>query len=359
MNKSQKSKIIGLVILIALIAITAGYAKYREKLPDEVHVNGLIGSEKQGLFDDPEFQRIVKKNYGITYEYTKSGSFDQVLLPADQLEKYDYLFPSNQLALEVFKSKHHTSTKNDIVFNTPIVLYTRKVVADALIDEGVASKSGDVYTVDMKKMAQLILEGKTWAEIGVDELYGNILIDTTNPNRSNSGNMFLGLLANAINDGTVVDASTVGDVKPKIREIYNNLGYMQVNSGDLFKQFLKQGVGAFPIIAGYENQILEFSKENPDIFKTVKDDIVIMYPTPTVWSSHVFIALDEDGAKALEGLIDRDVQNIAWKHHGFRTGVSGATNIADFEVKGLKDTIVNVIPMPNVDIMNQLMSEIQ
>lgn len=357
--KANKGKIIGLIVLVIVILGAIFYGTYNARKPSQIEINGLIGSEKQGLFDDQEFKNLVAKKYGLTYKYTKSGSFDQVNLSSEDLKKYDYLFPSNQLALEVFKNNNHKSTKNEIVLNTPIVLYTRKPVAEALINHGIVKSNNGIYEVDMTKLSELVLNSTKWADIGVPELYGDILIDSTNPNRSNSGNMFLGLLANSLNNGKVVDRSSLAEVKPKIKTIYDNLGYMQVNSGDLFEQFLKQGMGAFPIIAGYENQILEFSKENPEIFNKVKDDIVIMYPTPTVWSSHVFIALNENGSRALEGLVDSEVQDIAWKNHGFRTGVSGTTDIKDFDVNGLRDSIVTVMPMPSVDIMNELMAEIQ
>ena len=44
-----------------------------------------------------------------------------------------------------------------------------------------------------------------------------------------------------------------------------------------------------------KNQLLEFAVENPDTWEQIKGDIVMMYPTPTVWTSHVYIALDEAG----------------------------------------------------------------
>ncbi len=38
---------------------------------------------------------------------------------------------------------------------------------------------------------------------------------------------------------------------------------MESSSSDLFDQFLKTGMGAKPLIAGYENQLLEFAVEKP------------------------------------------------------------------------------------------------
>lgn len=355
---SKKSKVAGLVILILVIVSVIVYSVINDSKPKEINATGLIGSEKLGLFEDQEFKDTVLKKYGLTYDVRKSGSYDQVKLGTEELANYDFLFPSNDLALQVFKDRGNKSERSDITFNTPIVLYTRKPIADALIKANVVSVKDNVYNVDMKKMAELIINETSWEELGVNELYGNVLIDTTDPNKSNSGNIFLGLLANSLNDGKVVDENSVNEITPKVKEVYNRLGYMQGNSGDLFNQFLRQGMGSYPIIAGYENQILEFSKENKDVFEQVKDEIVIMYPTPTVWSSHVFISLNEKGNTGLDGLLDQDVQNIAWKNHGFRTGVSGTTDVTEFNVNGLKKDVTNIIPMPNIETMDKMLSAI-
>ena len=40
----------------------------------------------------------------------------------------------------------------------------------------------------------------------------------------------------------------------------------------------------------------------------------------TVWSTHVLLALDENGQKFLDALHDEDLQSLAWTKHGFRTG---------------------------------------
>lgn len=354
---TKKNKIIGFVILLVVLIAVVIYSFTQNSKPKQITAKGLIGSEKLGLFENEDFKSTTNEKYGLTFDVNKAGTYDQVNLSKEQLEKYDFLFPSNQVALEVFKNNGHKSNKSEIAFNTPIVLYTRKVVADALIKQNIVTENKGIYEVNMKKLAELVKNETSWNDIDVD-IYGNVLIDTTDPNKSNSGNVFLALLANSLNDGKVVDETSLNEIKTEIKTIYNKLGYMQSNSQDIFDQFLRQGVGAYPIIAGYENQILEFSKQNPEVFNKVKDDVVIMYPSPTVWSSHVFISLTENGNVALDSLMDEDIQNIAWQQHGFRTGVAGATNVSDFDVKGLKPDITNVMPMPNIKIMNELLNTI-
>ena len=98
--------------------------------------------------------------------------------------------------------------------------------------------------------------------------------------------MFAGLLANTLCEG-VADEASLPEILPRLTDIFQKLGYMESSSADLFDQFLKTGIGAKPIIAGYESQLLEFAAQNPDTWEQVKDDIVLLYPSPTVWSSHV------------------------------------------------------------------------
>jgi hypothetical protein len=130
---------------------------------------------------------------------------------------------------------------------------------------------------------------------------------------------------------------------------------MESSSSDLFDQFLKTGMGAKPLIAGYESQLLEFAVQEPETWEQIKGDIVLVYPTPTVWSSHVFIALDEAGALGIDALLDEEVQRLAWEKHGFRTNVYLAASSAEaFGVQGLAPEITRVMPMPDYQTMRQI-----
>ena len=123
-----------------------------------------------------------------------------------------------------------------------------------------------------------------WSDIGLKELYGKILILSTDPTKSNSGIMFAGLLANILN-GDTLEESSLPEIGNEVKEYFSRLGYMETSSSDLFEQYLKPGWVLKPIIAGYENQIVEFSIEHKDFWPKVKEKIRILYPLPTVWSS--------------------------------------------------------------------------
>ena len=346
----MKTKLIGLGILAAVIIAAAAYV-FISNSQTVTEINGYVGGEKIGLLEDEEVQDILRDRYRLVIDYAKAGSIDMV---TDDAEGRDFLFPSNQTALELYKQVHGDPVKSEIILNTPIVLYTRSAVAQALVDSGLAVVTNGVYTVDMEKLTETIEAGTTWEEIGLPQLYGNVSVGTTDPTKSNSGNMFAGLLANTLCGG-VADESNLAEILPRLQNIFQKLGYMESSSSDLFDQFLKTGMGAKPLIAGYENQLLEFAVENPDTWEQIKGDIVIMYPTPTVWSSHVYIALDEAGTAGIDALLDEDIQRLAWEKHGFRTGVYDTpTDAARFGVSGIAEELTQVAPMPDANTMDRI-----
>ena len=86
----------------------------------------------------------------------------------------------------------------------------------------------------------------------------------------------------------------------------------------------------------------------------------MLYPTPTVWSSHVYIALDEAGTAGIDALLDEDVQRLAWEKHGFRTGLYDApADVEHFGVPGLAKEITQVAPMPGAGVMEEIIKALQ
>lgn len=352
----MRNRVWGILILLAVVGIAVAYTFIDSNQVAPVTITGYLGGEKSGLYNNEDFKEYIDEEYGLTMDYRVVGSYNMV---QGDTTGQDYLFPSSQLALELFEQIGGQPVAEDIVFNTPIVLYSRQVVVDALRDNGIVSEREGVNYLDMQQLARMIADQTTWAEIGLPQLYGNVLVDTTDPNESNSGNMFLGVLANALNNNQPVNMSNVSNIEDDIEQIYQSIGYMQNSSSDMFNQFLRQGVGAFPIIAGYESQLLEFSKQSTDVYNQVKDDIVILYPEPTVWSSHVYIALTEEGEVGLQALLDPEVQRQAWADHGFRTIVAGSDDMTQFDVPSLAREVTQIMPMPDIQTMLYLMDLIK
>ena len=351
----MKSRALGIILLAVVILASGGYYLYSSQSRVTV-LDGYLGGEKIGLFEDEEAAEILRREYHLEFQYSRAGSLDMVT--ADQTGM-DYLFPSSQTALAYYEDEKGQPVQDEIIFNTPIVLYTHQLVLDALMREGIVEEEEGVYYADMVKLTDLIMADTSWADLGVPELYGKVSVDTTDPAKSNSGNMFAALLANVLNGGETVDETTVENVIPKLQEIFARLGYMETSSSDLFNQFLRMGVGAKPMIAGYESQLLEFAVENPEDYEQMKDDLVMIYPSPTVWSTHVYIALDEAGRAGAEALLDRDIQKLAWEKHGFRTSTYGAPS-QSFEgiIEEMAPEVTRVMQVPDYPAMRRIIDSL-
>ena len=114
-------------------------------------------------------------------------------------------------------TRDNASVKSEIIFSSPIVLYSWDIVSDALVKQGIVQKQQETYFIsDFNKLLALDTGSRNGLRSACPELYGKIAITSTDPNKSNSGMMFAGLMANVLN-GDVVDESTVVPLLPTLR----------------------------------------------------------------------------------------------------------------------------------------------
>ncbi len=367
----KAGKIIGILIFVAIIGVgiyllvmsetdngdTSGTEQNDKEYGDILLLKGFIGGEKKGFVENEKVKEILQDRYKIKLDWSKAGSIEMV--KSDIREDVDFLWPSSQVALELFKlKKNNRLIKSDIVFNSPIVIYSWDKVTEALISIGIVEKRNkSYYIVNFPKLIELVRQSKKWKEIGL-ELYGKISVFSTDPTKSNSGFMFSGLLANIINGGDVVDMKTIDNVLPAIKEFFQRLGFLEHSSGTLFQKYKEQGMGAYPLVVGYESQIIELSidPEHENNWKTLKDRVRILYPEPTTWSSHPLIVINKKAKRLIEALNDKELLSIAWKEHGFRSGGGNDVNVFDFS--GLSSNITKIINMPRPEVMNKIVNNL-
>jgi len=129
---------------------------------------------------------------------------------------------------------------------------------------------------------------------------------------------------------------------------------MNNTPADLFERYLKTGMGGEPMIVDYEKSIIDFANSNKEAFESVKNDIVILYPEPTIWNSHCFASFTENGNKLYEALNDSEIAQIAFKKYGFRTGVTGGNYNVKEIMSGLPQSITSTVSSLKMDIYNKL-----
>ena len=368
----SKKQVVGIIIFIILILIIIGIGIFNNKEKGEISLKNLetvyvaTGGGKERFIEDEEVVSIMQKEYGLNVVYDNWSNGKLIVNPLvreDGYTKYDAMFSSDQRFYDYYKlspnkeageADRYRVLDGGLTLNTPIVIYSWGKVVDALEAENIVTqKDGVYYITDMDKLLEYILSGKKWSDIGLPELYGNINIASTDPVTSSPGATYYGLLL-SIMCKSYVTTESVEENLPKLKEFYIKSGYMNNTPADLFERYLKTGMGGEPMIVDYEKSIIEFANENPDGFNQVKDDIRILYPTPTIWNSHCIATFDEAGNKFLTAFENKKIQQIAWSKYGFRTGITGGSYDVSSLGIGMPQTITSTVSSLKMDVYNRL-----
>jgi hypothetical protein len=358
--------LLGLLILGAVAAAAVAFTQFdlgdllrQDNRRDRVAVSIYYGGEKSALLANPKVKDIIDDRYKISLSATKAGSVEQVtaLDPTGR----DCLWPSNEVAVELARNSGRPVIGDTTIFNSPIVFFAWSEVADAMLSKGMVTKRNDgLLTADITAIAAAVDRGARWKEdLGLN-IYGPFRIFSTHPAKSNSGNVWSGLLAIVFNNGTPPTTTQIDAILPRITGYFDAMGHMEASSGDIFENFLKQGMGARPIIVGYENQLVEFLTVNAAYADLIRDRIRVIYPEPTVFASHPLISLTPACARLAEALQDPELQQIAWAEHGFRTGLIGVENDpAALTAATLPATVDLVVPMPPAEVMEKIIAAVE
>lgn len=367
------------VFVLSLGSLLVGCGRSAPNLPDRVEdrpaasspskpaaanlltLTGYVGGEKSEFLRNERIRAILAERYGVALNPTKAGSIEMVT----SLDRsgMDFVWPSNDFAVELLRTHvspgaskgHSTIRKEQIVFNSPIVIYAGWNIANALIREGIVEKrDAGYFIVRLPELLKRITEQKTWKDVGLP-FHGKITVRCTDPTRSNSGSMFAGLVSYALNKEEVVDDQSVETVLPEIQKFFARLGFMEHSSGDIFRKFIATGT-TNSMVVGYENQIIEFIIANAASRELIENSVCVLYPEPTIWSSHPMVSLTPNGDKLIEALMDGQIQKLAWSDHGFRSGLVGVTiDPSAVSLPFMPESIDSVIPLPGPRAFERLL----
>ena len=369
----DKKKIIGILIFVVLVIVLVLVKVFNNNSENANLLEGknlkqvfvATGGGKEDFIADKEVVEILQNEYNldVVYDSWSNGKMIVNDLVRENGASYDLMFCSDQRFYDYYKlspdkskgeADRYRVLDGSLTLNTPIVIYSWATVVDALINEKIVTeKDGVYYITDMDKLLQYILEGKKWSEIGLDMLYGSINIDSTDPVTSSPGATYYGLLLSIMSGGTVTDENIEANL-PKLKEFYEKSGYMNNTPADLFDKYLKTGMGAEPMIVDYEKSIIDFANSNPDAYNDIKDEIRILYPTPTIWNSHCIATFTEEGNEYFEAFENKKIQEIAWSKYGFRTGITGGSYDVSKLGLGIPKSITSTVSSLKMDYYERL-----
>lgn len=320
-------------------------------------VRGVIGSEKQPYFSDPEVIRVFH-NHGLDVKVDTAGSRQIASL---DLSHYDFAFPAGVPAAEKIRREKRINTSYS-PFYTPMVVASFKSIANLLVSNNVAKDQGGYYTLDVQAYLSLVARNARWSDLpNSSAAYPStrsILITSTDVRKSNSAAMYLAIASYVANGNNIVqDPGQVAAVLPKVEPLFLRQGYTESSSEAPFEDYLSIGIGKTPLVMIYEAQFVARAAANDG---SITKDMVLMYPTPTVFSKHTLVPLTPAGDRAGRLLMtDPDLQRLAIKY-GFRTTDVAAFNkfVTSHQVV-LPPTLYSVVEPPTYETLESMISVIE
>lgn len=324
-------------------------------IPDPITVVGYGGNIKVPFLENPEVVAILKNRYGLTVEVEASDT--QRMLCDISVDGVDFLWAGDQSQIQTYEECRNRSDFYRNIVLTPEVIYSWTDSTNALIDVGVVRLGDDgVYRVDMIALLEVIESEQSWNDLGFQNRPSKIIVKTTDPNESTSGQLFSGLVSNTMNCMEVVNTSTVDAILPGIHTYFGRLGFMPTASLELFRLYVSTGEGSHPLVALLESQSVEFVLSNPELVQEVQDEIRILYPEPTVWLTNPMIGLTDGGRRLAEAMLDPEIQQLGWQTNGFRPSVPGVQiDLSVLPIPGVPEEIDSVIDVPSNQIMDRVL----
>jgi hypothetical protein len=353
--------------LLLAVALLAGvsYAVYisvRQRgggaAGDVATVRGLIGSEKAPFFADPEVVAAFAAN-GLRVQVDTAGSRE--IATAQRLGEYDFGFPAGVPAAERIR-RDRKSARTYQPFSTPMAIATFKPIAEILRANKVAAPLERGYwSFDVDAYLALVQRNRRWNQLSDSAAYASrksVLISSTDVRTSNSAAMYLAIASYVYNDDNVLETNSQADgAIDKVMPLFSRQGLTATSSEEPFEDYLSIGMGKTPMVMIYEAQFLARAVANDG---SIRQDMVLMYPNPTVVTKHTLVPLTANGDRVGQLLTtDRELRRLAAKY-GFRTGDVGSVDQLLAE-RGVEPppALVDVVEPPTYEVLEHLIQGIE
>ncbi|WP_225997465.1 hypothetical protein [Myceligenerans pegani] len=323
-------------------------------------VTGVIGSEKKPFFDDPRVREEFAR-HGLDVRVTTAGS-RQIATSVD-LDGVDFVFPSSAPAAD--KAREVTGAETvHAPFYSPMVVASFEPIAELLEEAGVARRSdAGMWTLDMHAYLELVADDTRWNQLeGADDAYPSsrsILISSTDIRTSNSAAMYLAIASYVANGDNIVSGARQQDeVLDEMSALFLKQGYSADSSESPFEDYLSQGIGSKPLVMAYEAQFLG-RQLNEATAAAITDDMVLLYPAPTILSKHSLVSLTDAGDQVGRLLTDDDALARLEAAYGFRPNDAAVfTSVLEESGVPVPPAPVDVVEPPAYESLEGMIQEI-
>ncbi|WP_018502483.1 hypothetical protein [Parafrankia discariae] len=349
------------VLLLAGIAALAVVPRLGGSDGELTTVRALVGSEKRSFLNDPDVTAALA-DAGYRLEVDVAGSRD--IATNRDLTGYDLVFPANTPQADRIR-RDHGVTRSSMPFSSPMAIATFRPIADLLTRAGVVRTEGGTSYFELRAYLDLVAAGTRWSDLpGAAAVYRtdrSVLIGSTDVRTSNSAALYLALVSYVANgDEVVTDARTADRMADLAAGLFLRQGYLDATSAEPFDDFLSIGMGKVPLVMIYEAQFLERVRAADG---SITPDMLLLYPTPTIYARHTVVPLTDAG-NVVGTLLATDPGLIRLAvRHGFRPSDPAAA-AAEREARASSGAtgpaeLVDVVEPPSQEISERMIDRIE
>ncbi|NLR74888.1 hypothetical protein [Leeia aquatica] len=318
-------------------------------------VSVLTGSAKFAYLQDARvIARLQKEN--LCLQLTKSGSFKDDL---PKLSNFDAIWPAgSNAALDVQQGlKGQPGVTAQPVFSTPLVMASWSPLLPVLSSNGLLETRDDVSNLLLDKTLPLMLEGKRWNQLQNNAVFPvnkGILVNTPDLRKSNTGMLYIALLAWVRNHGEVpANSEAAVKLADELAPLMTRQGFQEGTLAGPFEDYIGQGMGKAPLVLIYESQFVEAKRQGK-----LRDKHVLIYPRPSLVLKHIWVSRSNAGQRVGQLLAsDPDLQKIA-AEYGFRTNDPKVFEAAMQSIKLPAPELIELADMPATHVLDAMQDAI-
>ncbi len=318
---SSKSTRTILSLGIAAIALAIAFAPSNSGGSQTITV--VAGSELQEPLLQLE-QQFERENPNIQVDLKFQGSQDMVNRYIDDKNDFEptILMPANGELLNELSNRWQAQNSGEAFQQPPQAIAKTQLVAIAWPERGKVLFPSGQFNWDRLEEA---LDAKTWEKLGGQTEWGSFDFLTTDPSRSNSGQLTLSLWTQAAANSNSLSANSFNPAE--VQSLFSSIKqsvYQPPRSTDiLIQEFIARGPNDADVATVYESIALHRWNQSAQGSRTPYQ---IYYLSPTIETvatgAVVQRGVDRSEAQAAEQFLDylnQAEQQEVFVQHGFRS----------------------------------------
>jgi hypothetical protein len=274
------------------------------------------------FFEDSGVRAELRRR-GIALASDTSLGSRQICAEPSLAARFDVADSGSQDAAACVTQKLRDAGRNPVEsnpFSTPMVILTYNPIVKLLKTLHLVTQAGRITIFNVRAYLRVVDAGTQWVGIRGNRTYPNdsrILLWTADPRFANSGGMFAAIAYSAQN----ANGDPVTDVQPGdhrlavIRKSFTELGSLDIDSTDLLRKFLTEGMDAYPMIMVYESYYIQALLDG---LASPQSGITVMYPDPDVISDSTLVSWTPHGNQ-MTALLATPALAAIEEQHGYRT----------------------------------------